>query len=299
MANFSKAFFVSIVSVAGIFLFSEFVTSPKANAKIPKVSVPPTVTIQPGRFSYRLAGEFLKGNRVSDAPLKDIDQSYSLDVMEHLVSAKDYQSCVDAGACAPADNRHLRGRRGLPITGVSYDDAVRYAHWLNQETGLDWRLPSDKEWSYYAADRYYDDAIDIEDDESNPAKRWIAEYKRQSSLRGQSSAMPRLSGAFGKNRFGLYDVSGNVWEWTDTCFQRFHIQDDNSAKGSFENCGVLVAQGKHRAYISSFIQDAKAGGCAVGVPPDNLGFRLVRETTMRSSFKRWINGLKDKLSSSF
>lgn len=52
MANFSKAFFVSSVSVAGMIIVSEFVTSPKANAKAPKVSVPPTLTIQPGRFSY-------------------------------------------------------------------------------------------------------------------------------------------------------------------------------------------------------------------------------------------------------
>ena len=47
------------------------------------------------------------------------------------------------------------------------------------------------------------------------------------------------------------------------------------------NCGVRVAEGRHRAYVTDFIRDARAGGCAVGVPPRNLGFRLVRET------KRW------------
>jgi hypothetical protein len=43
------------------------------------------------------------------------------------------------------------------------------------------------------------------------------------------------------------------------------------------NCGVRVVEGQHRAYVTDFIRDARAGGCAAGVPPDNLGFRLVRE----------------------
>jgi hypothetical protein len=42
-------------------------------------------------------------------------------------------------------------------------------------------------------------------------------------------------------------------------------------------CGVRVAEGRHRAYVTDFIRDARAGGCASGVPPSHLGFRLVRE----------------------
>ena len=49
------------------------------------------------------------------------------------------------------------------------------------------------------------------------------------------------------------------------------------------NCGVRVAEGAHRAYVTDFIRDARAGGCASGVPPNNLGFRLVREP------KSWIS----------
>ena len=43
-----------------------------------------------------------------------------------------------------------------------------------------------------------------------------------------------------------------------------------------ENCGVRVVEGQHRTYVTDFIRDARAGGCAVGTPPANLGFRLVR-----------------------
>jgi hypothetical protein len=38
-----------------------------------------------------------------------------------------------------------------------------------------------------------------------------------------------------------------------------------------------VVEGRHRAVVIDFVRDASAGGCAAGVPPDHLGFRLVRE----------------------
>ena len=43
------------------------------------------------------------------------------------------------------------------------------------------------------------------------------------------------------------------------------------------NCGVRVVEGRHRAYVTDFVRDARGGGCAAGVPPTYLGFRLVRE----------------------
>jgi hypothetical protein len=44
------------------------------------------------------------------------------------------------------------------------------------------------------------------------------------------------------------------------------------------NCGVRVVQGAHRTYMTDFIRDPRTGGCAAaGVPPANLGFRLVIE----------------------
>jgi hypothetical protein len=53
--------------------------------------------------------------------------------------------------------------------------------------------------------------------------------------------------------------------------------DGKTTERAIDNCGVHVIEGRHRAYMSNFIRDGKGGGCAVGTPPDNLGFRLVRE----------------------
>ena len=61
-------------------------------------------------------------------------------------------------------------------------------------------------------------------------------------------------------------------------FVRHVLNDAGDVVSKSPNCGVRVVEGQDRAYVTDFIRDARAGGCAVGIPPDNLGFRLVRES---------------------
>ena len=63
--------------------------------------------------------------------------------------------------------------------------------------------------------------------------------------------------------------------------------------------GVRVVEGRHRTYISDFIRDARAGGCAIGTPPTNLGFRLVREDDDSSQGARLYAKLVRNLSPVF
>jgi formylglycine-generating enzyme required for sulfatase activity len=160
---------------------------------------------------------------------------------------------------------------------VSWRDASAYAEWLSRRTGETYRLPTDEEWALAAGSRWQDDGIAVDD--NDPSRRWLARYEREANLKGaEADAETRPIGAFGANENGLLDVAGNVWEWTNTCFLRAEID----AAGRITdrqtvNCGVRVVEGQHRAYVTDFIRDARAGGCAAGVPPANLGFRLVRE----------------------
>ena len=106
----------------------------------------------------------------------------------------------------------------------------------------------------------------------------MSRYSREAELT-PADPLPQPVGFFGANENGLLDIAGNVWEWTDTCYTRNIVDADGRAIGKGTvNCGVRIAEGRHRAYVTDFVRDARAGGCAAGIPPSNLGFRLVRDS---------------------
>lgn len=87
-------------------------------------------------------------------------------------------------------------------------------------------------------------------------------------------------------------MGDNVWEWTSTCYVRATTEADGRVYDATENCGVRVAGGRHRASMSFFIRDGKSGGCAAGMPPPNLGLRLVRDMpTLRGRLRASIRQL--------
>jgi formylglycine-generating enzyme required for sulfatase activity len=199
----------------------------------------------------------------------------ALEIMKVQVTASDYDRCVLDGACKSADSR-LVGN--VPATGISFLDAQAYANWLSAKTGEAWRLPTDVEWAYAAGERFRADIEAGVSDPDDPAQRWLAQYRNEAALGRKSDPQPHPSGSFGLNSKGVADIAGNVWEWTSTCY--IHATMSSNGTGiadSITNCGVHVVEGFHRTYMSNFIRDGKSGGCAVGTPPDNLGFRLVRD----------------------
>ena len=244
---------------------------------------PALIELTPGSVRYRVAGDFTRGGKPAEAPLVAIRIERPLAIMKHQVSSADYQRCVAENACRSLSS-DITAAADRPAVMVSWRDADAYAAWLSRKTGEAYRLPTDEEWAYAAGSRYQDDSLPV--DSNDPSKGWLARYERESSLKSaEIDSNPRPFGAFGANENGLLDVAGNVWEWTNTCFVRTALDESNKALNSTANCGVRVVEGQHRAYVTDFIRDARAGGCAAGVPPSNLGFRLVRES---KSFMRWL-----------
>ncbi|MFN5449853.1 SUMF1/EgtB/PvdO family nonheme iron enzyme [Bradyrhizobium sp.] len=233
---------------------------------------PALTEIAPGSVTYRDAGDHVRNGRPAEAPLSSVRFERPLSIMTNQVSASDYQSCVDARACRALD-RDVAIAIDRPAVQVSWHDAVAYAEWLSRNTGYTYRLPTDAEWAYAAGSRFKDDGVTI--DAADPSRRWLARYEREATL--PDDPKTRSFGGFGTNEHGVADMAGNVWEWTSTCFTR-NVQDQaGRVVKTVSNCGVRLAEGAHRAYVTDFIRDARAGGCASGTPPSNLGFRLVRE----------------------
>ncbi|MCX7286748.1 MAG: SUMF1/EgtB/PvdO family nonheme iron enzyme [Rhodobacterales bacterium] len=240
------------------------------------VPLPEMIRLEATTQSYRPAGEFRQGTRVVDAPV-EVFAAPAIEVMVHHVSEADYTRCVADQACLASTSSQSTD---LPQTNVSYLDATAYARWLSDRTGAEWRLPTDAEWQRIAGDRALDDAFDAAANGDDPSRRWIASYRREVERSGEADLKPHPFGYFGVNDVGVADVAGNVWEWTESCFQNGTVAADGSViETRSDYCGVRAVQGKHRGFVIVFVRDARSGGCAAGVPPDYLGFRLVRDAS--------------------
>lgn len=243
------------------------------------------LTVVPqGELDYYPAGEFLRNGYPAVPPKSTIRFDTDLVIAKRQVSQAEYAVCVAEGACKPLDRAHRDNLApDLPAVGVSWRDATAYAEWLSKKTGEAYRLPTYLEWVYAAGSAYKEDVILDDFDINNPAQRWLAEYALESQRKTSVDGTLRPFGGFGVNDQNLMDMAGNVWEWTDTCHVRQHIDSDGAkVLLSNENCGVRVVAGAHRSYIPDFIRDAKSGACSVGVPPSHLGFRLVRDSVAQS-----------------
>jgi formylglycine-generating enzyme required for sulfatase activity len=104
----------------------------------------------------------------------------------------------------------LKGRETHPVVHVCYDDALAFAKWAGK------RLPTEAEWEF-AARGGLDQKTYAWGDELKPGGKWMAniwqgKFPQENALEdGHRLAAPVRS--FPPNRFGLYDVAGNVWEW--------------------------------------------------------------------------------------
>jgi formylglycine-generating enzyme required for sulfatase activity len=249
------------------------------------------VPIAAGVLSFRSAGEFLLDNRPATAPIEKVTVEGDFGIMKYQVTRADYDRCVKAAACDPLDPSPPADAN-LPATGTSYLDAEAYARWYSRVTGESWRLPTDAEWALAAAERFTGDVLSVADDPDNPAIAWIRRYQEEAARKRAPDPEARPRGHYGANSKGVFDVSGNVWEWTSTCYVRSTLLGDGKTVGhAVENCGVHVIEGRHRAYMSNFIREGKSGGCSVGTPPDNLGFRLVRDKRAMGPFRLWARML--------
>jgi len=243
--------------------------------------------LRPGRFLYHLSGDFSRDGRPVTAPTVTAEIARGLVVMRHQVTEAAYRRCVDAMACPMIDGRAAAVDR--PAIRLSWRDASAYAAWLSERSGMNLRLPTDEEWAYAAASRFGGDAVPESAIAADPGRRELASYEADARRDDAADREPRPIGSFGTNENGLMDIAGNVWEWTDSCFTRNTVDRSGAAVVTGVNCGVRIAEGRHRAYVTDFIRDPRSGGCTVGTPPSNLGFRLVADIGATQGLRAWLD----------
>lgn len=155
------------------------------------------------------------------------------------------------------------GDDSLPVERVSFEDCQEFIRRLNAETGGGWRLPTEAEWEY-ACRAGTEDAYSV-----NPQ---LGAWHRENS-----GSRPHPVGARQPNRWGLYDMHGNVWEWCADWYDPSGYVRTNGTERVGPRSGVFrVTRG------GSWYDDAGTSRSANrnGTKPDSrsvtLGFRLVR-----------------------
>ncbi|HKR61193.1 MAG TPA: SUMF1/EgtB/PvdO family nonheme iron enzyme, partial [Pyrinomonadaceae bacterium] len=113
----------------------------------------------------------------------------------------------ETNSAAPShwrDNKPVFGQENWPVVNVSVDDAKSFAAWRSKRDAVTYRLPTEEEWEYAARDGDQDTLYP-----------WGNEWK---DLAVMLEAFPKPVGSFpdGKNRWGVMDLIGNVWEWTSS-----------------------------------------------------------------------------------
>ncbi len=157
----------------------------------------------------------------------------------------------------------IAGKDNDPVVQVSLNDARAYAMWAER------RLPSEAEWEYAAAansESFYVWGDDLHPKGQVMANSWQGAFPLQNS-EADGFRLRAPVGCFPPNDFGLYDMIGNVWEWTDTAFQDSASEPIHVIKGG----SFLCAENYCRRYRASARQPQEAG-----LSTNHIGFRTVR-----------------------
>lgn len=190
-----------------------------------------------------------------------------LHVQKYEITVDQWNRCFEDGACQL--KIRLRGNVNeavTPATGLNWFDVQQYLAWINFKSSHSYRLPTIAEWSTLAEEVLPKKSDSIFTD---PEMTWASAY----------SATPQVSrkllpiGSFKSTDAGIFDLNGNVWEWTSDCYAGTL---NNVAKSK---CPAFFVGGEHLATIPIFTRDPARGGCAVGAPPAHLGLRLVLVTS--------------------
>ena len=171
-----------------------------------------------------------------------------------------------------------------PAVCISWNDAQTFAKWLSQKTGKRYRLPTEAEWEYAAragtaSARYWGDDVNQACSYANVADLTMHKSSVQPAKHncddGHLFAAP--VGSFRPNHFGLYDMIGNVWEWTQDCRNgNYEGAPADGAAWLTGDCTRRSSRGGGWYDEPNRQRSANRGNANAGHRSINTGFRIAR-----------------------
>ena len=219
-----------------------------------------------------------RGRRPGEGPQHRVELRRPFAMSRDLITFDEWEACAEDGGCRhyfPSDQHWGRGDR--PVINVNWSDAQNYTTWLSAKTGRTYRLPTEAEWEYAAragtATPYYS-GYELSTDKANYDGK---DYPGDGSP-GIYRQMTTPVGSFAPNGFGLTDMGGNVWEWTEDCWNADYrgAPTDGSARKSGDCNRKVVRSGAFNntpAYARSAFRFWEVDELRSAF----IGFRVVRE----------------------
>jgi len=176
---------------------------------------------------------------------------------------------------------HLRGKRGFSIDNdeavvfVSWNEAQAFCKWLSKKEGLPYRLPTEAEWEYACragtTTRFWTGNTLPSEFIKNPDNSWYPDPRRG---RGREEVVPLYVGKTPPNRWGLYDMHGNVEEWCNDWYGPYEADHQIDPVGRVDG-NFKVARGGSHGTVAYYLRSANRMGT---LPQDKsfvIGFRVV------------------------
>ena len=232
------------------------------------------------------AGSFLMGSPESEwepwvryddeRPAHRVTIAVSFAVGVYEVTFAEWDACKADGGCSasPYDQGWGRGQR--PVVSVRWDDAQEYVRWLSAKTGKRYRLPSESEWEYTAragTRTPFHTGATISTAQAN----YDGDHVYGSGRKGVDREQTVPVGEFGPNEWGLHDVHGNVWEWTEDCWNgSYEGAPADGSPWTRGDCDVRVIRGGSWENPPSASRSASRARSHRATRNGDLGFRVVR-----------------------
>lgn len=191
--------------------------------------------------------------------------------------------------CPEGPDSSLNQRNDHPVVHVSWDDAVAYAKWAGK------RLPTEAEWEFAARGgldaQPYVWGSDPPSLTQPQANLWTGSFPYDNTAKdGFARTAPGSS--FAPNGYGLYDMSGNVWEWCSDWYDREIYQQRSTTNVTDNPAGPEVSHDPMRPFTSqrsqrggSFLcndsycsryRPSARHGCTPDTGMSHVGFRCVK-----------------------
>ena len=222
------------------------------------------------------------GRDDDEGPQRTVTIGSSFAVGRYEVTWAEWEACVADGGCSSAgpdgaggDDGWGKGNR--PMINVDWNDAQAYVSWLSRKSGERYRLLSEAEWEYAAragtSSAYW---------WGSSASHEYANYGADVCCSGLASGHDQWektspAGSFPANAFGLYDMHGNVWEWTQDCYNKSYSgAPTNGSAWTSGNCSRRVVRGGASGVNPRNLRSAGRNGLVSSLRGSSFGFRVVR-----------------------